>query len=255
MNIKIIGKKGSHACKEIREGADIKKYTGQKRGVKVNLLINYGLTGENLRRFYRRIPSAKRIPTLNAKVGHSKIKVIQRAKRLGIRVPESKVSLGQKDKKENWIEKRINSQGGKGICKARGKRAIRGKYYQRFVRRRSYEIRVHAFRWMKTWPVQKRYGKRGEIAWNFNTGGHFVTVSSPERYKIFREAIASTEKIMKSLGMAFGAADFIVDSDGRLWFIEINSAPGFQELSRGIYINAFKKLKKMKMSQVSKYAL
>ena len=47
------------------------------------------------------------------------------------------------------------------------------------------------------------------------------------------------------LNMSFGAVDFIVDKGYNLYFIEINSAPGFTELSECIYVDAFNKLKGM----------
>ena len=253
--VKLIGKKGSSACKEIRAGADILGYTGKTKKMP-DVLINYGLPKDRLMAFFRRFPSAKRIPVINRSVGYSKFNVCRRAAAGKIPVPETKKTLGLRDKKDNWIEKRTNSIGGKGIRKARGKGALSGKYYQQFISKRRYELRVHAFLWIPKdqWRVQKRLGKPEEIAWNYKNGGHFVTVNNPKSYRTFTEAMDIAEKVLKMLGMSFGAVDFLVDDSYNVYFIEINSAPGFSELSKPIYIDAFSKLKKLSKREVLKYA-
>ncbi len=252
-NIRIIGIKGSQSCKAIVDGTSLRRYAGNKH--RTDALINYGLTGQKLRNFYSRLPSARDIPMINRSVGHSKLKAVNMVKRHGILVPDSRLELNRSDKLSNWIEKRFNSQSGYGICKARGRRKLAKKYYQRFVKDRKYELRVHGFQWIdpKRWRVQKRYGKQGEIAWNFRNGGHFSTVHNTDQ-PTFRKAIKMTGEALGILGMGFGAADFIVDRNGDIYFIEVNSCPGFQELSKGIYIDAFEKLKSMSLKQVLKYA-
>lgn len=251
INLRLMGKKGSNSCKDIREDAGVKRYIGKK--YRTDVLVNYGLNGRSLASFYKKYPSAQKVPTINKQIGNSKYRVISMAKKAGIKVPDSRVSLKKLDKKEDWIEKRFNSQSGWGIRKARGKGEIPGKYYQKYIEDRTFEIRVHAFKWTKEWRVQKRYGKEGEIAWNHRNGGHFVSVHDPMRYRVYREAMDITDKVLDLLGMSFGAADFLVDKNNNVWFIEINSAPGFKELSKSIYVNAFKKLKDMSLKQVLKY--
>lgn len=254
VNLKIIGKKGSKACKTIREDADIRGYLGRTKA-KPDALINYGLARPQLDSFYRRYPSAKGIPMVNKSVGYSKYNVVKRADDRKILVPGSKLSLNKSDKSDQWIEKRTNSIGGKGICLARGKRSIPGKYYQEFVKNRRYELRIHAFKWIpqEEWRIQKRLGKDDEIAWNYKNGGHFVTVKSPRSYKTFTEAAKISDQVLDMLGMSFGAVDFLVDRDYNLYFIEVNSAPGFTELSKPIYVDAFSKLKALSAKQMLKY--
>lgn len=254
-NIKLIGKRGSKACKDIRKECNILRYTGKTKIVP-DALVNYGLAGSAMENFLRKLPSAKRLPIINRRVGYSKLYAVQRAEREEIAVPESKPSLSAKDKKEEWIEKRTNSIGGKGICVAKSKSRIDGKYYQRFIANRRYELRVHAFKWLPqdSWAVQKRYGAEGEIAWNYKNGGHFVTVKNPGSYKIFVEAREVSDKILDILNMSFGAVDFLVTVSHDLYFIEINSAPGFSDLSRPIYTSAFSSLKELTKKEVLKYA-
>lgn len=247
--INIIGRKPSKAILAIVRKASIPRYRGKRSNVE--LLINYGLAGDQLDRYYRKFPSAKRISTINGNVGYSKLSVVQRAANRSVEVPESKVSLSKGDKLEDFIEKSTNSIGGIGIRKARGRGRIAGKYYQRFIKNRVYELRVHAFKWTKDWVVQKRVGPEDVIAWNFKQGGRFITVHKPGNYNVFKEARKVSDEVLDMLGMSFGAVDFIVDKDYKLYFIEINSAPGFTDLSEHIYIDAFDKLKRLKAKKLS----
>ena len=248
----IIGRSLSRSLRVISRKVGIPIYLGKQS--KANILINYGLAGDQLDSFYHKKPSARRLPTINGSVGYSKLSVINRAEREDIQVPESKLSLTREDNIEDFIEKRINSVGGIGIKKAENKKQIPGKYYQRFIKNRRYEIRVHAFKWMDIdkWPVQKRVGPEDVIAWNFKQGGHFITVENPGNYGTFIKAREISEKILAMLSMAFGAVDFIVDNEYNLWFLEINSAPGFTDLSEPLYIEAFKKLNSMSEKELLK---
>jgi glutathione synthase/RimK-type ligase-like ATP-grasp enzyme len=191
---------------------------------------------------------------LNKNAGRAKLSAIRDAEKDGIKVPESKLSLSPKDNPKLWIEKRQNSIGGLGIKLAsKNRRRIHGKYFQRFVNDRKYEIRVHAFSWTDNWSVQKRHGSQDEIAWNFRNGGTFSTVHNPNSGKVFIDAIEISKRILEIRHMSFGAVDFIVDNDLNVYFIEINSAPGFKELSAHIYIDAFNVLKGMSSKELKKY--
>lgn len=255
MTIKIIGKKGSKAVKAIKAEAGIKSYIKRSK-IPTDAIVNYGLASAQLETFYKRFPSAQKIPIVNRNVGYSKYNVVKRAGDKDISVPESKLSLGKLDKKSNYIEKRIASIGGKGIIRPRGRGLISGKYYQQFIENRRYELRVHAFLWIpqEDWRVQKRVGSSDEIAWNYKNGGHFISVHNPRSFKTFVLAEEIAEKILNMLGMSFGAVDFLVDSSYNIYFIEVNSAPGFTELSQPIYVDAFTRLNDMKPKDVLKYA-
>jgi len=250
--IRIIGKKGSRAVKDIKSDSDIRGFVGK---IKADAIINYGLAAPQLDNFFKKNPSARSVPIVNRHVGYSKYNVARRAMEKGIPVPETKLSLSKSDKVSDYIEKRIASIGGKGIIKARGKERLKGKYYQKFIQDRRYELRVHAFLWVpkEEWRVQKRLGSDKEIAWNYKNGGHFVSVHNPRSYKSFVQAEDIAEKVLKMLGMSFGAVDFLVDGRHNVYFIEVNSAPGFTELSKPIYVNAFNRLNKMRPKDVFKF--
>jgi hypothetical protein len=252
--LRIISKKGSKACKAIKKGTGISGYTGKTRVVPDGI-INYGLPKTGLDVFFRRYPSARKIGLINRHVGYSKYGVCRKARDKGIEVPESKLSLDRSDKPKEWIRKLTNSIGGKGIKIATGKNQINGGYYQRFIDNRIYELRVHAFKWLQKedWSVQKRVGDKDVIAWNYKNGGHFITVKTPQGYNVFKKAVSVSSDILDMLGMSFGAVDFLVTSDYDPYFIEVNSAPGFSDLSKPIYINAFNELKKLSKGKLLEY--
>ena len=252
--LRIIGKRGSKSRKTITDGTDIQLYKGNRK-YSVDAIVNYGLAGSALRGFYRLYPSATEIPTINRTVGHSKLNVVNRSDKIGIQVPDSKLSLSRNDSVDDFIEKKFNSISGIGIQKARSKRRLPNKYYQRFIKDRRYELRVHVFKWsdQSEWSVQKRLGPADQIAWNFKQGGHFITIHNPDRYDIFKKAKEQSGKVLDMLRMSFGAVDWIVDDKHGLWFLEVNSAPGMTELSAPIYVGAFNKLKEMPLKKVLKY--
>jgi len=250
--IRMMGRKGSKSCKAIIEGTSLKRYVGKK--YRTDVLVNYGLCGQKLADFYRKFPSAKGLPTINRYVGHSKLNAVNRVKEHGILVPDSRLSLRKTDKLADWIEKRFSSQGGKGICQAKGRKKLARKYYQKMIKNRRYELRVHVFQWVDKadWSVQKRLGKEGEIAWNFNNGGYFSTVHNTS-LPVFKKAIDIAEEVLDILGLSFGAVDLIVDRDYEIYFIEVNSCPGFQELSKHIYTDAFEELKRLPKKNILRF--
>lgn len=255
MIIKLVSKKGSKAARAIRQNTSLGFFKGNKKGT-VDLLVNYGLAGAQYDSFMKTWPSAKSIPMINRQIGYSKYTVCQKAEKAGIAVPESRMSLGKTDEIDAWIEKRTNSIGGIGIKKATHKGSISGKYYQRFIPDRRYELRVHAFSWIpeEEWRIQKRVGDQKEIAWNYKNGGHFITVNNPRGSKTFIDAASISKQILDLLDMSFGAVDFLVDSKYNIYFVEINSAPGFSELSQPIYVDAFNRLSKLNKKDLLKIA-
>lgn len=250
INVCIIGNRSSKSCKAIIDNTGIKRYTGQKTDV----IINYGLSGERLSLFFRKYPLATKIYMLNNHVGHSKYQSIKDVEQHGIVVPETRLVLPETSILSDWIEKRVHSSQGNGIIAARGYKRMAGKYYQRMVKDRDYELRVHAFSWIpkKDWTIHKRTGPSDQIAWNFHQGGHFQSIHSINNLKVFTNAKNISEKILKIMGMSFGAVDLIVDNAMKVFFIEINSSPGFSALSEEVYFSAMAKLKSLSIVEVRK---
>lgn len=243
--LNIIGKKNTTSYKVIHKQTGIPIYKDWNK--KVDAIINYGVAGKALDSFFKIHKSAENILMLNKFIGRSKFLAIEDAKEKNVLVPETKIRLSSSHELENWIEKPLQSNRGRGIILARGRKGITGKYYQRLIPKR-YELRIHAFKWIPTdnWVVQKRVGPADQITWNFHKGGRFITVHNPNSFGVFKRALAISKEILDIRKMAFGAVDFIVSQDLRVYFIEINSAPGFSNLSTGIYVDAFNALKNVK---------
>jgi len=249
MHISIIGRPGSKAVSKIVKLTPLTRYSS-----KCDILVNYGLAGERLQNFKDSHKSYHKKLILNEKIGFTKFKGIKLAADLDIKVPKSFLILPEEYKASNFLTKKMHSQGGIGIKLAKSHQAIPDKYYQEFIKNRKFELRIHGFLWQdsKEWEVQKRFGKEGEIAWNFHNGGRFQTVHNASG-GVFSSAKEAAVKMLKIMGMAFGAADFLVTDKNELYFIEMNSAPGFTEFSEKIYTNAFTKLTTITKAQISKY--
>jgi hypothetical protein len=250
-SVAIVGKKGSKSCRAIRDNTSLRAFTRFTK--QVDAIVNYGLAGKRLDTFLRTKPSARRIHMINRYAGRSKYSAIREVERNDVRVPESRVSLPLRAKKSDWIEKRVRSSQGNGIRQARGRREIPGKYYQKMIKERPFELRVHAFRWIDShdWYIFKRVGPSDQIAWNFHQGGHFITVRYPNDYEVFREAKRFSERVLVALNMSFGAVDFVVDKDRNVYFIEINSSPGISPLTEHIYFSTFEELTKLSKRRLS----
>lgn len=252
LDLRIISKKGSNAASEIANGAGIPKYRGNKYH-KVQGIVNYGLAGARFTQFLQVYKSARDLPILNRNIGMSKYSALTRVSKGGILIPDSSLTLPVKGKKgqDKWLVKKMQSIGGKGIKFADSSVRQPDRYFQKYIENRRYELRVHIFKWSDEAKVQKRLGDKDTIAWNFSSGGHFQTVHNTGA-KIFQDAIKISKEVLDIMGMSFGAVDFVVDDAGKIYFLEINSAPGFTELSKGIYLNAFARLKEMSYKEFGK---
>lgn len=250
-DVRIVGKKGSKAKLAIVQNTDLRLY----KGGKADAIVNYGLPGQKLRAFLGRHPAARNTPVINRYVGVSKYTAVRDAASIDILTPESKLSLPRTARLSDWIEKRVHSSQGNGICAARGRGQIHGKYYQQMIDDRRFELRVHAFLWIPDdeWHLHKRLGPADQIAWNFHQGGYFQGVRYPNKYKVFADAKEISTKILKQRNMSFGAVDLIVDNHMRVYFIEVNASPGFTELSQGIYVDAFTRLSRLSVRQLAKF--
>ena len=238
--VSIIGKKGSRAVSQVVGLTNVTRYNS-----KCTLVVNYGLAGPRYAAFLKNHPSLANKSVLNKYVGKNKFDILKDVEAAKIvEVPESYARLPKSAMVGDFLVKKYHSQGGVGIAVAKTRVPPAGKYFQRFVPNRLYELRVHGFLWAPTedWLVQKRLGSKDAIAWNFHQGGRFQTIKRAQDYRLFREAMDITKSILKLRNMAFGAVDFIVTADSRLLFLEVNSAPGFTEISQHAYTKNFNTL-------------
>ena len=244
--------RGSQTARQIIEGVGIKRWG---RRVQADVIVNYGLAGSRFEDWKGRNPVGKLKRMINRPHGLNKYEVVMKAEDWGVRVPETRTSLDLRHNGEGWLEKPFYSQAGRGIEEIiSGFTRLNpplGKYFQQYLHERIYELRVHTFRWMPSneWSVQKRVGDVDEVTWNYHTGGTFITVNDTSQ-RVFADAIEMSHDVLRLMNMGFGAVDFIVDQDRKVYFIEINSAPGAQELSLPIYVEAFQRLKEMDVEEV-----
>ena len=246
----IIGKKGSKAVSQVVRLTDVTRYNS-----KCALVINYGLVGKRYAAFLKKHPSLERKPVLNKYIGKNKFDVIKDVEEANIvAVPKSFKQLPKAARVKDFLVKKYHSQGGVGIAIATTRIPPAGKYYQKFISDRKYELRVHGFLWAPTedWLVQKRLGSQDAVAWNYHQGGRFQTIKHAQSFRLFTEAVRITESILKLRNMAFGAVDFIVTTDSRLLFLEVNSAPGFTEVSQHAYIKNFNRLCDLPFKDIQK---
>ena len=241
--------RGSRTARQIIEETGIKRWG---RRVQADLIVNYGLAGSRFEDWKGRNPVGKLKRMINRPHGLNKYEVVMKAEDWGVRVPETRTSLDQRHNYEGWLAKPFHSQGGRGICIVNDLPGHNpNRYFQQYLHDRIYELRVHAFQWISPeyWRVQKRVGDVDEVTWNYHTGGTFITVNDTSQ-RVFADAIEMSHDVLRLMNMGFGAVDFIVDQDRKVYFIEINSAPGAQELSLPIYVEAFQRLKEMDVEEV-----
>lgn len=239
--ISIMGKKYSKAVKQIIINTPIEKLNS-----KCTNIVNYGLSGDRLYQVLTKFSFIDSKHVINKVIGHSKYHVLQMAINNDILVPKMFLKLPITESMNKYLSKKYYSAGGKGIELATERNNLYERYYQEYIKNRAYELRVHAFKWLpkKTWIVQKRVGNQNTIAWNFSNGGVFQNIYTQD-FSIYNNARDITELLLNKLNMSFGASDFIVTTDNKLYFLEINSAPGFTDFSKNIYIKAFTELTKL----------
>ena len=248
-DIRIIGKPKSKAVNRLIKLVPFQKYTK-----KCDIILNYGLAGIQFNNFLQQYPSARNKKFINKYCGCNKYVSIKEAENVNINVPKTFIKLAPKYNPNDFIVKKLHSYGGIGIHISKTRRNIKGCYYQEFLHNRKFELRVHAFTWIDKdkWTIQKRIGNKDVIAWNYRNGGKFQYIHYSNKYKVFCKSIEISEKILKIRKMSFGAIDFIVTNNMEVYFLEINSAPGFTKFSENIYVNAFSDLKKLPAKKLNK---
>lgn len=237
--------------KRFKNGKYSRKIHPDPEGV----IVNYGVQGRHLESFYRRWPMAASIRTINKYMPYNKYATVCEALSLDIPSPPVDSRFWETGFKPGWIYKPFRSRAGYGIeriteANFQTLNWSRG-YAQQEIMDRPYEVRVTGFTWMPkeewgVWKKRKRGEHRNELTWNHEQGGTFVTVNRPLEFRVFREAMEYTDTILRHFSLAFGAVDFILDSQKQLYFLEINTRPGFTRgYSDGPYISAFRALKEM----------
>jgi hypothetical protein len=250
----------------------LRRHVGIEQGfVDADVVINYGVQGNRLKDYISRYPGFLNHPGrlfLNLYQYGNKLKCIQQVCESVLCPP----STSDKDSwminnTDEWIAKPYWSIGGRNIVPAREYIDNGGPqkcYFQKSLQHdRAFEIRVHYFKWMdkSTWFVQKKTHKEGNdaLTWNHHTGGKFTSInSSRKKYSpnahnegAFGKAKDAAELAGPLLGYQFGAADFIADYEGNVYFLEWNLAPGITiDACQEYYYNAFRVLRDMSYDNI-----
>lgn len=216
-----------------------------------DILINYGVGGNRWFEFLRNSKKSTLdyLRVINPWEQLNKFQWIERAKEIGIDSPKSVQSFKSITGNSNdWIAKPYYSRGGYGITLASENKESSSHYYQQLIKNRKYELRITFFSWVpiKNWFVWKKImrdeDKKNQIAWNHRQGGSFIPIKNPNG-GVFDRIKKASESIIKNSFLSFGASDFIVDRDGKEWFIEVNTSPGFSDdINKERYVSFFKSL-------------
>jgi hypothetical protein len=200
-------------------------------GERAEAIVSYG------------VPITSSLPMLNGSAGRiNKYEELQRLQSAGVLVPPHALDgrgltfpiLGRKFKHskakdivpilQNDIEFQWRTQG--GACD----------YFVQYIPRRR-EYRVWSYRrrpiacYEKVMRYPERYsvGRTAGIGWNWGHGFAF------EYYREAPEALKTLgAQAVEAVGLDFGAVDIIHGMDDQLYTLEVNSAPGVQQVRHGI---------------------
>ena len=232
-NIFILCKRGSMSSRLLSRKLHLPRtyWQGNNGPIGATHLINWGVFGDPRRRYMAKYPESNRLPTLNRELPGSKYHI---AKIFEDIAPATKRRLTEPE--SGWIYKPFYSAKGKNIHRIDDPDECDWDhgYAQQEVFPRKYEVRVAAFGWTDphTWGFYKKIAKnvdKSQLCWNHDQGGTFVKVTFPFDYGLFQRCAVHSAQILDVLQLDFGAIDFIVDGDGKEWFLEINLQPGFSE--------------------------
>ena len=259
----ILCKRGSASAKMLSELADVPRCYWQGRAgspLGATHLINWGCFGAPHQKFLAKYPFASTLPVINKLWPGGKYTCIKLVKEAGVPVPISVDDVDQAAwTNTHWIYKPYLSRGGRGIVRIDNNNGHeldwnRG-YAQQEVRDRKYEVRVSAFNWLapEEWGCWKKFcNNQDQLTWNHEQGGVFEKVDEPLNYPLFQRCFKHSAIILKTLGLQFGAIDFIVGPTWNEMFLEINTQPGFtQDYGADVYVKAIERLKDMPVEMIN----
>lgn len=268
MTTAILCKKSYTSAKLLSEATSIDRIfyagtTGRPSNPTPDVLINWGLYGEDLRKVFRKYRTlSENSVILNKKYPGNKFDAIVTAHNAGVPVPDTQRQLDFFE--SGWISKPFNSGGGRNIFRIDSPANMSihqmratgtSSYVQREVPNRKYEVRCTAFKWMphEKWGMWKKLcSDREQLCWNHEQGGVFEKVDPPHNYPLFDRIKEHCRKLLDAFGIEFGAFDFIVGEDWNEMFLEVNMRPGFTDYGIEPYADAFNTLKGMgRMAVVS----
>ena len=194
-----------------------------------NAIISYGCYVAN-----------PRVPTLNANAGRQdKYRELAILEEKGIQVPLARIALPHVGE---YLGRQLSHTRGKGINLYRNERRVgpdRGRpdYFTQLIPKVA-EYRVWAFRRtpkalyqkVKRYPGRRRDG----VVWSHGQGYAFDFCHPDERTVKQEEICRIGAQAVDALDLDFGAADIIMDREGRIYVLEVNTAPGVEGPRHGL---------------------
>lgn len=181
------------------------------------------------------VPVKSDLPTLNANAGRlNKFEELQALAKAGIPVPTHRIELGEQN--ERMLGRSFKHARGKDIRIMDGRATPPGRsdFYTTYIpQSREYRVWVFRSRVLGVYEKHCRYPRRAKrrpgIAWNWSRGFAFSFYKdAPQELKDLGMAA------VKAVGLDFAAVDIIQNTNGKLFVLECNSAPGVRERRQGI---------------------
>jgi len=221
--VSILGNKGTH--KRMRRVAELPRRRARDGS---DIIVNYG---------YPKHKVSRRLFVLNRVITSNKYRQCCLFRDYDVPVPDI-----SRTRQPGYIQKPFFSFGGNNIFEGRHIRPSLGGYYQRKIDKVR-EFRAHAFLWggHKVPLIQeKTVPDRNQLCWNKHQGGTFNVAHCPllsinEIGELADRVTDISVRALKVLHHDFGGVDILMDEDGELWIVEVNSRCGAKERTLAVY--------------------
>jgi predicted ATP-grasp superfamily ATP-dependent carboligase len=171
-----------------------------------------------------------------------KLRSLRLLKEAGVTVPEFSVELPIAG---TWLGRRRRGFGGKDIVVyCQGVKTCGdgvSEFFTKFIpNTREYRLHVVGGEVVR---VQRKYLERpdqhrSEYIKNHSNGYVF---KAPQK-SLRKERLDMAVRAVEALGLVFGATDAVVDHDGTMYVLEVNTAPACSPLTTQAYTDGFRKL-------------
>jgi len=180
------------------------------------------------------------------KVAANKLLTFQALKRAGVPVPEFTTDRHaalewQRQGLRIVARQKLNAHTGEGLIIVQTNDALpHAPLYVKYVRKEK-EYRVHVFRGqiIDLTEKRKRHGAEtiNPYVRNLSSGWVFCRTGLYPSEQVKTQSI----RAVQALGLDFGAVD-IIERNGQVWVLEVNSAPGLEATTLTKYTEAFRRI-------------
>jgi glutathione synthase/RimK-type ligase-like ATP-grasp enzyme len=171
-----------------------------------------------------------------------KLRTLRLLRDAGLSVPEFSIELPHAG---TWLGRQRRGFGGKDIVvyehgQPLGVRGVSAFFTRYLPNEREYRLHVVGDEVVR---VQRKYlerpeQRRSEYIKNHSNGYVFKAPQKSLRPPRLDLAVQS----VKALGLSFGAVDAVIDHDGTMFVLEVNTAPACSPLTAQAYADAFRRL-------------